>query len=224
MKASGPATDFEEIDSDDDGIGWIAYPEETLRRASHALAVDGDVWLVDPVDAEGLDDLLAEHGEITGVVVLLDRHTRDSAQIANRHDVSVWVPSFMDDVVEQIDAPVEQFQSELGETGYALHRLVDNSFWQEAVLYNEETGVLVVPEAVGTTEYFKTHTERLGVHPLLRLTPPGDLNRFEVDRIRVGHGAGISENAGEALAEALDGARRRAPSLLWKNVTGMLFG
>lgn len=224
MNESDSATEFEEIDSNEDGVGWISYPDETMRRASHALAVDEELWLVDPVDTEGLDDLIAEYGDVAGVVILLDRHKRDSAAIADRHDVSVWVPSFMDDVEAELDAPVERFEYELGETGYALHRLIDNSFWQEAVLFNEDNGVLVVPEAVGTTEYFKTHTERLGVHPMLRLKPPRDLGRFDPDSIRIGHGPGIHEEATEALEDALDGARRRTPSLYWKNLTGMIFG
>lgn len=223
MKGSGPATDFEQIDSGEDGVGWIAYPDETMRRASHALAVDDELWLVDPVDAEGLEDMLAEHGDVAGVVILLDRHKRDSAEIANRHDVSVWVPSFMDDVEAELDAPVERFQYELAETGYVVHRLVDNSFWQEAVLFDDESGVLVVPEAVGTTDYFLSHTERLGVHPVLRLKPPRDLKRFEPERILVGHGVGIHEGASTALDDALTGARRRTPSLYWKNLTDMVF-
>ena len=36
-------------DEFDGGIGWIA--DELLGRTSHALVVDGGVWLVDPVAA-----------------------------------------------------------------------------------------------------------------------------------------------------------------------------
>ena len=83
MKGSGPATDFEEIDRRDEGVGWIAYPDERMERASHAFAVDGEVWVVDPVDVDGLDELLAEFGDVAGVVTLLDRHKRDADTVAS---------------------------------------------------------------------------------------------------------------------------------------------
>lgn len=224
MKGSGSATEWEEIDRFDGGVGWIAYPEEAMRRASHAVAVDDKVWIIDPVDADGIDELLAEYGDVAGVVVLLDRHKRDAAAFARRHDVSVWVPAFMDEVAESIDAPVERFRHDLADTGYAAHELVDNRLWQEAMLYSDETGVLVVPEAVGTTSYFRAGDEVLGVHPMLRMTPPESLTRLEPDRLLVGHGHGIHEDVHEALVEAIEGSRRHTPHLLYKNVKNLVFG
>lgn len=224
MKNSGPATDWKEVDRYDGGVGWIAHPEEAMQRASHALAVDGDVWVVDPVDAEGIDDLFAEYGDVAGVVVLLDRHIRDAAAIATRHEVSVWVPEFIDGVAGDIDAPVERFRHDLGDSGFVAHQLVDNRLWQEALLYNSETGVLVVPEAVGTTSYFLTPGESLGVHPMLRMTPPAHLTRLEPERILVGHGPGIHENAPRTLERAIDGSRRRTPRLVYENVKNLVLG
>lgn len=226
MKNSGPTTEYEEIDRFDGGVGWISYPDETMRRASHALVGDGGggVWLVDPVDAEGVDDLVSEYGEVAGVVVLLDRHKRDAAQIARRHGVSVWVPQFMDGVVEKLDATVERFRYDLADTGYTAHPLVENRFWQEAILYNEERGVLVVPEAVGTSSYFLSGGERLGVHPLLRLTPPQQLRRLDVERVLVGHGEGIHNGANAELDRAIEGSRRRAPKLMIETVKNAVFG
>lgn len=224
MKSSGQGTDWDEIDIFDGGIGWIAHPDETMQRASHALTVDGEVWLVDPVDADGIDERITEHGDVAGVVTLLDRHKRDAAAFANRHDVSVWVPEFIDGVTTELDAPIERFRHELAETGYAVHPLVENRLWQEAVLYDESNGVLVVPEGVGTTSYFRTANESLGVHPMLRLTPPRKLSRFDPARVLVGHGPGVHENATAALEDALDGSRRRAPQLLFKTVKDTLLG
>lgn len=224
MTESGPATDWEEIDRSDDGVGWIAYPDETMQRASHALAVDDEVWLVDPVDIEGLDDLLAEFGEVAGVVILLDRHKRDCARIANRYDVSVWIPEFMDGVEAEMDAPVERFRYDLADTGYAAHKLYDNRFWQEALLYGEDSEVLVVPEAVGSTDYFKVGNHALGVHPMLRMTPPDKLTRLDPESVRVGHGAGVQHNAADAIEDAVDGSRRRTPGLYAKNLQKLIFG
>jgi hypothetical protein len=222
LKASGEPTDWQEIDRFDDGVGWIAYPDEAMQRASHAMATEDGVYVIDPVDVEGLDDLLAEFGEVAGVVILLDRHKRDCAEIANRHDVPVYVPDFMDDVEEDLDAPVERFRHELGDSGFAVHEVVNNRFWQEAALYNEDSGVLVVSEAVGTTDYFRTSTEELGVHPMLRLKPPKKLTRFDPDRIHLGHGAGIHEDAAGTLEDAISSARAHTPALVFKNVRAML--
>ena len=224
MKSTGLATDWREVDRFDGGVGWLAYPEEEIQRASHGLVADGEVWLVDPVDADGIDAMLAEYGTVAGVVLLLGRHERDCAKFANRHGVSVWVPDFLSGVESEIDAPVERFRYELGDSGYVAHNLVDHRFWQEALLYNEDTGVLVVADAVGTAEYFRTNDEVLGVHPFLRLTPPKVLARLEPSRILVGHGPGIHENAPVALKTAVEGARRGMPRLLLQTLKRTVFG
>ncbi|MEF8785473.1 MAG: hypothetical protein V5A45_06030 [Haloarculaceae archaeon] len=217
MKGSGLATEWKEIDRFGDeesgGVGWIAYPDERMQRASHAIAVDGDVYVIDPVDAEGIDDLFAEFGEVAGVVILLDRHKRDAAAIATRHDVPVYVPHFMADISDDIAAPVDPFHRELADTGYAAHPILNNVAWSEAALYSKDTGVLVVPESVGTAEYFLTGRERLGVHPALRLVPPKKLGRLAPDRVLVGHGEGIHNEARAALRDAISGSRSRTPSL-----------
>jgi len=132
MKATGEAA-LHEIDRFDRGVGWIAYPEETMERASHALAVpndetaEDDVWVIDPVDAPGLDDLLAEFGSVAGVVVCLDRHKRDSAAVATRHDVPVYVPEWMTGVADEIDAPVRRFSSRLADSGFETIRIRNSS-------------------------------------------------------------------------------------------------
>ena len=211
--------------SHDAGFTWIAHPDEDMQRASHAVVGEnGGVWVVDPVDAEGLDELLAEYGEVAGVVVLLNRHKRDAAAIARRHDVSVHVPDFMDAVAQDLDAPVERVYTDLGESGFGVHELIDNAFWKEAIIYGEHDDTLVVPEALGTAEYFLVGEERVGVHPALRLKPPKRLRRFDPERVLVGHGAGIHEDASEAIQTALSGARRRTPRLYAKAARSMIFG
>lgn len=140
MKGSG-STRLEEIDRWDDGVGWIAYPDERMQRASHALVDSGrgddtgsGIWLVDPVDTDDLDEFLSEFGEILGVLVLLDRHKRDAGAIARRHDVSVHRPSWMRSIDSAIEAPVTTLGRELGETGYRVRKRVNLPIWKEAVL------------------------------------------------------------------------------------------
>ncbi|WP_159900951.1 hypothetical protein [Salinirussus salinus] len=225
MKGSGPATGWREIDRFENGArgaGWIAHPDERMQRASHALATDEGVYVVDPVDAEGIDDLLTEFGEVAGVVVLLDRHKRDAAAVARRHDVPVYVPDVMAGITDDLDAETTVVRHDLGGSGFAVHGIIDNPLWSEAALYNEDDGTLVVPEALGTCSYFLAGDERLGVHPALRMTPPKRLRRFGAERLLVGHGEGVLEDAASAIEDAVSGARSRAPRLYAQTLRSFL--
>lgn len=212
MKGSDPAADWREIDRFDRGVGWIAHPDEEMQRASHALLEDGQVWLIDPVDVPGLDDLMADLGEVAGVAVLLDRHKRDAARIANRHDVPIVLPRSLRAIRDDFDAPVEVTAGPIA--GFRQIRVLKNRFWREVALFDPDERILLVPEAVGTVEYFRAPGESLGVHPMLRAFPPRDaLGNLDPDRILVGHGEGIETDATGRLAEALRGSRSRMFSL-----------
>jgi hypothetical protein len=213
MGFKGGTADPRVVGRFDGGLTWRAYPDERMQRASHALDVDGEAWLVDPVDGPGLDDVVAEVGPVAGVVLGLDRHKRDSAALANRHEVPVSLPESMTDVADDLDAPVETFGRELADTGYSALTVRDTSLppWTEVALFDGET--LVVPEALGTAPFFLGRGERLGVHPMLRLTPPTrTFSGLDPDRILVGHGDPVLDDAAAVLRETLRGARRRAPS------------
>jgi hypothetical protein len=209
----------------DGGFTWMAYPDEGMRRASHALRTDDGVYLVDPLDAPGLDDRVAELGDVAGVVLGLDRHKRDAAAVATRHDVPVLLPEWFDGVESALDAPVERFGRSLRGTGYDAVRIRDTSLppWQEVGLFDGET--LVVPEAVGTAEFFRAGDEVLAVHPMLRLFPPRRaLGGLAPDRVLVGHGEPVHEDAAAALRDALAGARRNAPAAYAKALRTMVTG
>jgi hypothetical protein len=175
------------------GFGWIQ--EETFRRTSHALVADGRVWLIDPVDEEGLEERIRAAGEPAGVIQLLDRHNRDCAALAGK----LGVP------LHYLDAPAP----------FEAMRLRTPPRWNEIALWLPERRVLVVGDALGTIgRYFRAPADRIGVHPLLRLFPPRRLERFTPLRILVGHGEGVHEAATEALNEALATSRRRLPALV----------
>ena len=235
MKGS-EATELEVIDRWDGGVGWLAYPGETMQRASHAVAVDGEVWVLDPVDADGVDELLGEYGDVAGVVCCLDRHKRDCGTIANRHEVPVFLPEWMTGVAEAFDAPTRRFGRSLADTGFRAIRIRNSTVppWQEVGLYappaddpeeNPVAGTLYVPEAVGTGSFFRTERERLGVHPMLRLFPPrAALEGLRPERILVGHGEGIMEDAHRELRRALEQSRSETPSLYLQTVKTAVFG
>lgn len=184
------------------GFSWIAYPDEDARRASHALTTDAGVWLVDPVDVDGLDAHLREAGDVAGVVVLQDRHTRDAAAVARRHDVAVSVPEGMALTREKLDADADATGSALAGSAYEVHELRSDDEWEEAVLWNAERETLLVPETLGTLPAFRDGGDALGVHPAVEESPQ-ELAERDPDHVLVGHGTSIHEDATAALTAAL---------------------
>ncbi len=220
MYARESPTGLQVIDEWADGVGWLAHPEEDGRRASHAVRGDGGVWVFDPLDAPGLDDLLASLGDVAGVVVCSDYHARDADAVATRHDVPVHVPRFLDRVAERVSAPVESVGSV---AGFELTHVRPLYAWNEAVAYRDRDGTLYVPDYCSSHSKFTVGDERLGFPTLSRLSPPTDVFAgLDPDRILFGHGEGVFENAATALDDALSGGRRRVPRALVTNLPGEL--
>jgi len=182
----------------DGGFGWIV-DDELLKRCSHALVADGRVWVIDGIDAEGVEERIRAAGEPAGVIQLLDRHNRDCRALAER----LGVPHHPVPTGPIAGAPFEFLV------------LRDSRLWREVALWWPERRVLVSADVLGTVGYFVAPGERLGVHPLLRLVPPRrQLGRLQPDAVLCGHGEGVLTDAAAALTDALAGARRRLPSLL----------
>lgn len=102
----------------------------------------------------------------------------------------------------------------------SLHRVMrcePMPTWTEAILHAEPHGTLYVPDSMGTIAPFTVDEERLGLELLRRLDPPRSLRRLEPDRVLVGHGEGVFEDATRALEDALAGGRRRFPRALLEN-------
>lgn len=190
---------------------WTHPSPPWMQRAGHAVLAGGGVWLIDPPDGEGLDAAVAELGPAAGVLQLLDRHPRDCAAVAERlgvplHVVPVGtVPGLPFDVLPLWHLPA----------------------WKEDALWLPEERVLVVPEALVGAPSFAAPGERVGVHPMRRLLPPGNLRRYadEVDHLLLGHGDALhGEEARAAVRDALHGSRRRLPQLLGAQVTRAVRG
>lgn len=222
MYERADADDLRVVDRWDGGVGWLAHPDEEGERASHCVTgaragSDGEnaVWLLDPLDAPGLDDLLDDHGAVAGVVVCSNYHARDAGALARRHGVAVHVPAWdaMDRVVERVDAPVERFTG--GVAGFDARRVDPLPGWTEAVLYRERDGTLYVPDVMSGSGKFATGGERIGLFLLSRLRPPrhavGDATP---ERILFGHGRGVFADPATALDDCIAGARRRFPRAL----------
>jgi hypothetical protein len=167
-----------------------------MRRTSHALEVDGRVWLFDVVDWPGLDETIGELGEPAGVVQLLDRHSRDCAAVARRFGV-----------------PHHVVPHALPGTPFELRPVVRRRWWREVALWWPERRLLLVADVLGTIPFFRAGAEPAGLHPMLRLWPPRSLRGLEPEHLLVGHGEGVHHHPA-ALESALRTARRRIPRWL----------
>jgi hypothetical protein len=190
-------------DETDFGFGWIAAEPPLLQRASHALAADGKVWLVDPVDGPGLEERVRALGEPAAVLQLVDRHPRDCAVLAKR----LGVPHLRLPFGGVPGSPFE------------VRKVLNVPGWREVALWWEAERVLVCTEALGTVPYFRAPDELLGVHPFLRLYQPGGLRDMArgltPGHVLVGHGEGVhGEWVADALVQAVRGARRATPRWL----------
>lgn len=208
----------EVIDEWDRGLGWLSYPDEDGERASHAVVGgEGGVWVIDPIDAPGVDELLAELGEVVGVAVLSNYHARDAGGIAERHGVPVHLPEWMGRVEERIDEDVSivRYAERLGDSGFRMKQCSLGLGTQEAVAYRQSDRTLYVADMLGTLPFATVGEERIGVYLTMRLFPPHEtFEEYTPERIILGHGTGILEDADEALTDALSGARRGFPRAL----------
>ena len=172
-------------DEFDGGFGWIV-DNEFFKRCSHVLVVDGRVWVVDPMDGDGVDERIRAAG--------------DSEALSARLGVPVHVLP---------KAPVEG-------APFEYRTVCKNRGWQEVAIWWPERRVLVVGDSLGTAGYFLAGNERLAVHPLLRpaAVPRKRLGDLEPQVVLCGHGEGVVDDAGPAFREALSTSRRRIPRLL----------
>jgi hypothetical protein len=129
------------------------------------------------------------------VLQLLDRHERGCAAWAQR-----------------LGVPHLRAWESVGGAPFDVLRIRSSRRWREVALWEQAARTLVCADVLGTVAYFRAPGERIGLHPLLRLFPPLALAGVAPAWILCGHGAGIAEDAAEALHEALQTARRRLPA------------
>jgi hypothetical protein len=179
-----------------DGFGWVV--EEAMTRASHALAADGKVWLVDALDWPEAIDRALSLGDPAGVIQLLDRHDRDCAALAAR-----------------LDVPHHVAPKAVPGSPFELVPVVSRRWWRESALWWPAARTLVTADALATNRFYTAGKVPLAVHILLRLMPPNQLGSFEPERVLVGHGEGlIGPAATDAVRDALRTSRRGLPGLL----------
>src|SRR3954469_1283684 len=98
------------------GLTWIS--DDPLERSSHALAHDGRVWLVDPIDDAEALERAAGLGDIVAVLQLFMAHERDGAEIARR-----------------LGVPFQQLPDQVLDSPFSVLSLDKLSVWKERALW-----------------------------------------------------------------------------------------
>lgn len=176
------------------GLSWVF--DEVMERAFHAVVDDGRVWLIDPVDVEDVVERAQALGEVAGVVQLLDRHNRDCAEIA-----------------ERLGVPHHRLPETL--PGFEVITVLNLPGWREKALWWPARDALIVAETLGSGRYFAVGSGQLGMHPFLRVLPPGGLRRFVPAHVLPGHGAPV-HGVPDAVERAYKDARRDLPKFVLK--------
>jgi hypothetical protein len=180
------------------GLTWVL--DEPMERASHALVVDGGLWLVDPVAVDDALERALALAEPAGVLQLLDRHGRDCAALAEKYGVPhLKVPD---------DVPGTPFEA---------IPVVRKPKWKETALWWPEREALVVAEVVGTNAIYTGGRPDAGMHLFLRPLPPGALRGYEPEHLLMGHGPPLhGPAASQGLENAYARSRRDLPRVLAK--------
>jgi hypothetical protein len=185
---------WQSVDEWEGGFGWSQ--DEFMQRTSHALVLEGRVWLIDPIETPELEDRVHALGEPAGVLQLLDRHNRGCAGWAQR-----------------LGVPQLRAWETVGDAPFEVLPVRRHRRWHEVALWEPAGRTLICADALGTIAYFCAPGERIGVHPLLRPFPPRALGGVAPERVLCGHGAGLDDAAAAAVQEALRTARRRLPAV-----------
>lgn len=200
-------------------LSWSRAGAGLLECRSHALrADDGGVWLVDPLDGAGLDEALERFGEVAGVIVLFDRHLRSAPALARRYGVRLLVPPGRWRRGSRLPQGAEQLAEHVEGCPFRFVSIVErDGQWLEWALWWSERRTLVVPEAVGSAQWYRSRArEPLAVHPILRVVePPTTLLDLELDAepelLLVGHGDDVGDAVSDTLELAVREARRELP-------------
>lgn len=234
IKADGRPTDPRVVDWPG-GFTWVAHPSEAMERASHAIGVTADgrsaetdadvdaVWVIEPIDYDGLDDRLNDVGPVAGVVVLAGFHRRDAAAVADRHNVPVHLAGAVGGLARRLDVPTRVFRDELAGTRFRAIPVMGGIPWSESVLYEDSTGTLIATEVLVSSHAATGAGERVAVSPYVRLFPPREaLGKLSVSRLLLGHGQPILDDAQAALDSAMAECYRGYPAYLRHNLGFMI--
>ncbi len=190
------------------GFGWIAYPNEFMRRSSTALVHDGRVWVIDPVYTTGIDAEIEALGTIAGIILTVGHHDRDAIWFAERYDVPLYVPGNL--ITAPKGGPAVRVAGQIPHSPLQLLPCGGRgamAWFQECAIWWPEHRLLITGDTIGTAGYFAA-ANAVGAHPFFRLSPPVSLLRLPVSRLYPGHGRSvIGDGVSEAVATAISTAR-----------------
>ena len=196
------------IDETDWGFGWIHPEPAWMQRAGHAFLAGDGVWVVDPIDGDGLEERIRALGTPAGVVQMLDRHPRDAKDVAARLGVPLHELPF-----GGVDgAP------------FTVLPVVSLPVWKEIALWVPEHDALLVAESLCAGPGYSAPSERVAVHVTRRVLPPNQLRTLAPEHLLLAHGEGVHgrDEVRAALDGAFDGAARRLPEFAVGQVRRLL--
>lgn len=119
--------------------------------------------------------------------------------------------------MDRVDARVERYPAppgewvELGASGFMAVTIDPLTFMREAIVYRPTDGTLRTADMLNTLGGF-IGNERITCTFLHRFDPPREpFADLDPERIPVGHGEAVFDDAAEALEHTLDNARRYLP-------------
>ena len=188
--SGGPTYDgpmaLETLDEHALGLTWVL--DDPLRRTSHALADEGRVWLVDPVDEPEALERAAALGTPQAVLQLLDRHNRDNAAIAARLGVPL------------LRLPRGRARRALR----PLRRPARSRGGRRSRCGGRRAGAWSWPRASARTRSTRSATGRSACTRCCACFPPRVLGGYDPEHLLVGHGEPVHG------PEASDGPEGRA--------------
>ena len=188
-------TKLARVDEHPFGITWQI--DESAARTSHALKVDGRVWIVDPVEHPAALERIEALGPVAGVLQLIDRHNRDCAAIAGR-----------------LGVPHLRVPGEVPGTPFEVVRVVDNRRWREVALWWPEPRSSSSPRRSGRSTRSPPATARSGCTRSSGRCRRRRCAAMRPEHLLVGHGPPVSgADARDGVDWAYAHSRRDIPRL-----------
>jgi hypothetical protein len=188
-------------------FGWIHPDPSFMLRAAHAVRAQGRIWLIDPIDGDGVDERIRALGEPAGVVRLLDRHPRDCEAFAARYGVPLH----------------REPRGGVGGAPFEVVSVVRIPRWTEVALWFPDERTLVCADALANAPGYRAPGEPVGVHPFLRLRPPRILTTYPAEHLLLGHGPGLhGPQTPAAIRRAMDTAWRQTPPWAFAQVRAQI--
>lgn len=124
-------------------------------------------------------------------------------------------------VADELDVATETYTApagelvEIGESDIWVRTIDPATAWRELLVYRPTDGTLRIADMLLNIPIMKVGDERIGCHFFHRFAPPREaFADIDPERLLLGHGEGIFDDAAASLEYTLSNARRNVPRAL----------